>query len=567
MKCLLGRAPRPFVPVAALAALLMSSALLPQARADECIDLPSEQLRGASGCAGVPIGPLDGDEPAAASAAAPQEAAGFVLTGVRFDGNAAFGDEALLALVARWLGTAIEFADIERMSEALTEHYRRAGYVLAHVVAAPQEVSGGVVRFDVYEGRLGDVRVAKRGGALVPDALIEAAIAPLRRGDALRQDVLERAMLLLGDLPGLTPQASLEAGTAPGEFDLNIDMEASPRVVAGVDADNHGVRLAGEHRLGAFARINNPLGIGDSMDVRLARPLEHGQWQGRIAYETALPQPGLRAGIGYSRSAYALGEPYAALGAAGRAGIAELSLSYSLLRSRMRNLSLRIAAERKLLRDEFEALAQQFARKATVLGATLDFEGRDGAFGAGYSGVMLSVQMGRLSMESADAWDADQSFAGPHAQGRYARVLYRFARLQAIDGTASAFVSLSGQWANRNLDSMEKMAIGGPHGVRAYSTAAGLADEGQVLKLEYRIAPWRQATFYPFFDVGRARISHNPLPGMANHRYLRGAGLGMAWEPQRGLSLDASLAWPMGKADIERHERNPRLFAQIRKVF
>lgn len=564
--------PRPLSPMrlaALLTALLAGLLPAPWTVAQQCAGDGPGTLRGQRDCALAAAGrPAAQEADTGEAAAAPtQEMASFVLQGLRFEGNTAFGDEGLAAQLARWHGAIVRFADIEQMSQTLTDHYRRAGYPLAHVVAAPQEVRDGMLRFHVFEGRLGAVRIDPQGDSSMPEALVAATLAPLRRGEPLRMAALERAMLLLGDVPGLAPQASLESSDVPGSFDLIVAVNAAPRVVAGVDVDNHGTRFSGQHRLGAFARVNNLLGMGDSLDARVARSIEHGQTTERIVYAAPLPQPGLRAGIAYSRAAYELGEPFAMLGASGRADITELSLLSSLLRTRKRNLAARFTFERKLLRDEFSALAQHFSRKAMVFGAMLEYESQDSRAGGGYTGAMLSGYLGRLSFDSADALAADQSASGPRAQGRYTRVLYRVTRLQTIDATSRLFVSLSGQWANRNLDGAEKIALGGPYAVRAYSTAAGLGDHGQLLKLEYRFDAWPHASFGPFFDAGRVRISRDALPGVDNHRLLKGAGFSLAWEPQKGLSLAASLAWRMGRVALAQPENTLRLYAQLRKVF
>ena len=253
-----------------------------------------------------PATPQVPNAPAAAVVAAEQAGAvSFVLREVQFSGNSAFDAAALNAVVADKIGHNVTFADLEALAARVTAHYREAGFVLAQVVLPAQDVAGGNVAMSVVEGKLGAIRIESEGNVRVSEDVVRKILAPLKPGMPLQKNQLERAMLLLTDLPGLAAQSSLESGTEPGTFDMIVDLKPGKRISYSIDADNYGSRATRETRVGAFMRVNSPFGVGDNLDLRVLSSTGKGLIFGRIGYERPLGYNGLRAGAAYSHLEYA----------------------------------------------------------------------------------------------------------------------------------------------------------------------------------------------------------------------------------------------------------------------
>jgi hemolysin activation/secretion protein len=515
--------------------------------------------------------PAPGAVPALPPAPPPPPAAdgpAFVLRQVRFTGNTVFADQQLAPLVAGTLGRPVRFSDLQALAARVTRFYHDAGYVLAQVVLPLQDVSAGTVELSVLEGRLGRLRVERTGQVRVAERTISAGTAGLAPGQPMRGDALERAILLLNDTPGLVSEASLEPANDPGVFDMIVELRPAPSVNYTVDADNYGVRTTRESRAGGFVRVNSPFGIGDNLDLRLLASLGSGLGFGRLGYEAPLGVAGLRAGVAYAHLDYRLRKELAALDATGRARVLEAALDYPFLRSRTRNLFMRAAFERKQLTDRVGVFDLRSDKSIRSVSFGAVYEARDQYWQGGYSTAALTIHRGRLRIESPEGLALDQGPDGLHTSGHYTRAVYQLSRLQSISDRTSLLLALAGQWSNRNLDSAEKLAAGGPQGVRAYSASAGLGDEVHVLNAEYRWSFRPEAAASVFYDHGAVRaINHDPAPGVVNRRTLRGLGVGLFWNPARGLSLRSSLAWRLSGREDGGGDRNPRLFAQVVQTF
>lgn len=496
--------------------------------------------------------------------------ASFILSAVAFNGNTRFSSETLQSLMTDHLGRRATLADLQMLAERVNALYRASDYILTQTTVPAQDVTGGRVEFSVLEGRLGRVRIERIDDVPVRDSLIEAVVADLPRDRPLTQHELERAILMLSDVPGMTVQASLEAGDQAGTYDLIVEAKAAPRHNFSLDLDNQGSRATGEYRIGAMARWNSPFGRGDNLDLRLMNAFGKGLNFGRIAYETPLGGPSLRASVAYAHVQYELGRDFEALDAYGSADVFEVAATYPLLRSRLQNLFAKASLEARQLKDNIGSVALASNKRMWDLGLGLVYERRDRLLGGGYSSASLTVFAGELDLRSPEDLAADQDAFGRHTNGRFARASYSASRLQSLAGSVSAYLALAGQWANKNLASADKIALGGPRAVRAYSSSSGIGDEAQIVNAELRWSVTPDTSLSAFYDIGRARIDRRPVAPGNNHQILKGPGLALYWGAPGGMALRASLAWPKRATGLPAggtDERSPRAYAQLVKAF
>jgi len=520
--------------------------------------------------AALACGGAQAQSPAPAAAASAAQT-GFTLRSVAFRGNAALDDATLAGIAAPYLGRDATLATLERIAADVTAAYKARGYFLAQALVPQQQIRDGAVEISVLEGRLGKLKLSIAADAPVSEARVRAMLAKLPEGAALEQASYERTMLLLSDLPGLRVQSGLEQGAQTGTTDLVVEVSpAERRWQASMDVDNYGTEVSGRERASVTARLMSPFGLGDNLDARLMRTFSGDQTFGRLSYELPLGYSGLRGGVGYSRVGYELGAQYAALGATGTANITDVSLVYPLLRSRTTNLFARASFEAKTLRDETAAVELSSDKRVDAFNLAFNWESRDALLGGGYVNAGLSLYHGRLRIDDAVTRDLDQDDTlGHRTAGSYTKVNLQASRLQALFGRHNLFVSLIGQWANRNLDASEKLALGGDRAVRAYPSGEVLVDRGLIGSAEWRWSATDDLVVSAFFDIGHGDVWRDPIAiDTRNTRTLRGPGLGVSWSAPYGISVQGALAWRRGEAPVsETSNDDPRLLVQLRKTF
>jgi hemolysin activation/secretion protein len=476
----------------------------------------------------------------------PAPAVRFTLRSFRIVGTTAFTALELQALLQEYVGREVGIAELGEAVGRITGFYVARGYPLATAYLPAQSIEGGVAEIVVLEGRYGKVQFRNR--ANVNDSTIASYLEGLQ-GSVVEDPALERQLLLLYDLAGMAPgRALLSPGEEVGETDLRVELEPGRRVAGTVELNNHGSRFSGANRVSAQLDWFSPARLGDWLSVRAAKGdpgLEHA----RIGYEVPIFAQGLRIGGAYSHIEYRLGEAFAALAASGEADSQSLYASYPVLRSRQHNVYGRLGHERRQLQDRIDTTATVTDRQSGATTLTLSGDYFD-LLGAGAaSAYSLGLTGGALRIDSPAAKAIDDATA--RTNGSFRRWNLSYVRQQGITDRTAVFVSLTAQKSSKNLDSSEKMILGGVNGVRAYPQGEAPGDSGVLVTAELRHAfgisalpgNWQAACF---IDTGEVKINEEPFSAAANRRRLSGGGVRLDWSSANDFTLRLVLAHRIG---------------------
>lgn len=482
------------------------------------------------------------------------------VNGFRISGNSAIDEAELQAQLAELPGRELTLGELRGAAQRLSHYYREQGYPLARAYLPAQEVEDGIVEIAILEGRYGELsvddRVGLNGFALTPlDAL-----AP---DDAVRAAALERSLLLLADTPGVEIEATLRPGASVGASDLVVNVLPGRRFTGLVHLDNHGSRYTGAWRLGGALDLNNPLKIGDQLSLRVLGSEEEQQYF-RLGYQLPVGPWATRFGASYSYMKYDLGEDFSDLDATGRARIASVFATQPLVRSRALNLYATLQYDDKRLEDKIGLFDSRSDKDSSLWIVSLTGNSRDGFGGGGLNSFSLSYAAGDLELGDPLERAIDRLTA--RAEGSFERANVSLLRLQSLPGRFSLSARLQGQWSDDNLDSSEKISLGGAYGVRAYPQGEATGDRGVLVSvdLDYALtAGWQAGVFA---DYGRVTVNARPWAPGRNHRELSGAGLALRWAGY-GWRVEASAAWRLDREPRSEPDRKPRLWAQAVRYF
>jgi hemolysin activation/secretion protein len=461
------------------------------------------------------------------------------LRSVRFSGGTGMASDAeLQALVQPALGKTLGHAELQRLADDVTQSLRARGFVLARAYLPRQDVTAGDLEIVLLDGRLqhGPGRVVVKAETRMPaERLAAVANAALPDGP-LRGDDLERAVLLLNDLPGMSARSTLEPGDSGGTSKLAIEAHEGSPYAGGVTLDNFASRSTGSERLGGHFEWNDPLKIGDALG--LLAYATTGTDALAVNYGAPLTPGGWRLNAAASTLHYRVGGDLQALALKGSADTVSIGASYALLRTRERNAALQLGYEHTALRDDGNGAN---LRHRHLDNLTLGLSGNrfDAVGGGGVTDAALQLTAGRLDL-SGNAADRSIDANSAHTDGTFRKASLRASRSQSFEGAWSDWTlygGVSGQLARGNLDSSQKFILGGPSGVRAYALGEAPADEGVLATVELRrnlnlgLAASTQGLL--FIDSGRVRLHHATWAGSvanagnANTYGLSGVGFGL----------------------------------------
>jgi hemolysin activation/secretion protein len=188
----------------------------------------------------------------------------------------------------------------------------------------------------------------------------------------------------------------------------------------------------------------------------------------------------------------------------------------------------RLGLEDKRLTDEFGVRSDKRLQGAS---AGLTFESRDALWGGGFTGGSVGLHIGRLK---------ESAYADPSTIGSFGKATLQLSRLQSLSPRFAVFVGVGGQLSNHNLDSAEKMTLGGAKGVRAYPAAEAASDEAVMLNAELRYFVNAQWSTFAFHDAAKGHVQKSPYTLSGNTRILHASGLGLQYTNPQLLTLKAT---------------------------
>ena len=499
----------------------------------------------------------------------------------RFSGNTVFTSAELRELVREFIGKTLDFNGLNDAASRVQRHYRERGYFLAVAYLPQQEIREGIVEIAVLEGRLGQINLQVDPKTKLRESFARGILAAhLKPGDLITENSLERPLLLLRDLPDMEVTSELgPSKTQLGAADLTVKLSESGKKFSGyVDADNWGNRFSGEYRLGINLNYGDLTGYGDLLSFR-GFVTDENMHFGRLSYVVPLGHYGTRIGVSATAFDYRLGKDFAPLGANGNGQVYTVYALHPLLRTRNANLFVQGAAERKDLEDKQDSVGLKVDQTITngKLGVVGDF--RDRLMSGGLNSYSATVTGGKLEIQPDTVLAIDQApGTGPQTAGHFSKLNVEYRRLQRITDQFNLLFAYSAQGANKNLSAAEKMALGGPQGVRAYPVGEAPGDTGQLGTLELRyLVPKLQVfggdlTLSTYVDHGQVKTLAEPpaaLSTVANKRSISGAGVGVSLGREGNFLFRLDIATPLDNETPTSDPKkvDPRIWAQAIKWF
>ena len=470
---------------------------------------------------------------------------------IKFKGNTLIPSDELQGAVKDYINQKLNMSDLNSIRLRVGEYYRTKGW-WATTIYEDQEIDQGSLVITIYEGRVGQILLEPKSEPLrFPKERAKMFISnKLSPGDPIKILELDQAIADLDAIPGITSKLKLEAGELVGETDLIIDADNTPLLDGSFLLDNQGSRSTGYGRGLLTLNLNSPLSQGEQFNINVLKT-DYMDYFGASANYPLLDD-GTKISYSYTTLEYTLGFPLQDIGGKGKANSSSLTLTRPIFRT----TGVQITGDIGLTHNSYYNYASSTTTSnKTIDGvvATANLQSQDTLFGGGLNVGSLSLKSGRLDLSDyADDYDTDSSTF--RTNGHFDKLNMTYIRIQPLTASDNLWLNLSGQYAlNKNLDSGEKMSLGGGTGVRAYPTAEASGDIGMVVQVELRhtFTPTVQAT--AFYDFGHIQQYKKTYDGwndgdttIPNRYSLQGVGLGVIWQALENTQVDASIAAKVG---------------------
>ncbi|MFB2935726.1 ShlB/FhaC/HecB family hemolysin secretion/activation protein [Aerosakkonemataceae cyanobacterium BLCC-F154] len=500
---------------------------------------PSELLTPPSGTPSTPEAlPLPSDIPGEIK-----------VEGYEVEGSTVFSKEDFDKVLQPFVGN-ISFAQLLQARSAITQLYVDNGYITSGAFIPPQTLTGGIVKIQVVEGSIEEIKVTGTGRLnpnYVRSRLRLGAKTPLNVNRLLQSLQLLQLNPLIRNI-----SAELSAGTRPGLSVLEVTVRPERTFNATISLDNSSPPSVGVFRRQLSINQANLTGNGDTFAVNYSNTNGSNQVEANYILPVNARNGTIRLGFDWIKSSI-IEEPFDQVDIGAVSYDYELSFRQPIILTPNQELALGLTFNRResnttLLGEPFQlspGANEQGETRLSVIRFFQEWTQRESrSVFAARSQFSLGVGLFDASNRESGP---DGHFFSWRGQAQWLRLLGG----NAADPSGSPILLIRAdmQLADRPLVPLEQFALGGFDSVRGYRQDLFLTDNGILGSVEVRIPVYRLRDrpgvfqVIPFIDVGSVWNNgdrENPDPST-----IASIGVGLQWQMGERLRFRFDYGLPL----------------------
>ena len=398
---------------------------------------------------------------------------------IEVEGSTAFSSETIEALVSPYINKKVNFEQLLRLTQIITDLYVDRGYTTSGAFLPKQDISDGVVKIQVVEGRLENIEI--EGLKHLKKSYISSGLRQVTRMP-LNVNELQQALEKLKREPLIEQvEAELVQGTSRGSSVLILGIQEARIIDGRLIVDNHNSPSIGEIQGIVFLSHKNLLGIRDRAEFQYN--LTEGFSNYDINYKITLNFEGTAIGFGYRKGeSQIIEEPFNEVDIRAEADTFSLDFILPIISSQTTESNISFSFDRALSKTFiFGDKPFSFADGTDNGRSQLSVFRLKGDFLKRSNNSVLSVRS-QLSW-GVDLFDATVNENAPDGLFLSWVGQLQFAIALDKDQDIVWITSITTQLANDSLLPFEKITLGGVSTVRGYRQNSFVGDNGVVASL------------------------------------------------------------------------------------
>jgi hemolysin activation/secretion protein len=490
----------------------------------------------------------------------------FVLKQLFIQGKSIYDKRALKPLYTSYLKKELTLKNIYEIAQRITNKYRNDGYILSKAIVPPQKIKDGVVHLRIIEGYIDKIKI--QGPVRGPRKLINKYKKNILKSRPLRAHDLERYLLLIDDLPGVTAKSILKPSEDKPSATTMTLILADKAFVGHVGTDNRGSKFNGPYQFLGGVTVNSLLGDNSRAGVQgvLTSQTEELLFLNAF-YDLPINDEGTRLFFSSSVSKSEPGSTLKRFDINGDSKSITLRLTHPFLRSRGENLTGHLGFSGRNSTTKILGLLDSEDRLRVMnMGVSYDYADE-------YKGVNLI----RLNLSKGlNIFDATESGSSnlSRSQGKsnFTKLTGNLMRIQSLSPSWNLLGAASWQYSFDKLLASEEFGVGGSQYGRAYDSSEITGDHGIAFKVELQKAfrpAWDYLSdfqLYSFLDYGSVWNKVQTSTG-AKRQDLTSIGLGMRFNITDSISGYLEMNQPISDNVAAEGNKDPRLFFSLSNRF
>jgi hemolysin activation/secretion protein len=220
------------------------------------------------------------------------------------DGNTILSKSDIAKVINQYQNACVSVQKIAEIASKVNTLYKDKGYITTQVYVKEQNLQSGSLTLSIIEGKVEDVKFGSNSTA---DKVTGYFITPLSSGDALNFKAVDQTAENLSYIPSYQYKTNIETGSKAGLSKINISGIKSFPISPYIETDTLGQQYTGHNRYTIGSRIDNPLKLGDSLNLKYTstyNDLSDGKYSKSLIGSWSMPIKWARVGINSSYSKY-----------------------------------------------------------------------------------------------------------------------------------------------------------------------------------------------------------------------------------------------------------------------
>jgi hemolysin activation/secretion protein len=467
-------------------------------------------------------------------------------------GSTVFSPEELAIATAEFTKRPISLTEVYQARSKITNLYVSNGYITSGAYIPPQTIQSGVVKIQVVEGKLEDIKVT--GTRRLNPNYVRSRLAIATSQPLNRQRLLKALQLLQLNPLIQNVSAELSAGSRAGSSLLEVKVSEAKTFSSQIVLDNGRSPSVGSFRRGLRLNEANLLGLGDSLGVAYTNT--DGSNSLDASYTLPLnPRNGTLTFNYGTTSSNVIEPPFNVLDIQSVSRYYEVTFRQPIIQTPTQEFALGLTASRReseasyidIDRIPFPGLGAEEGR--TKVSAFRFFQEWTSRNSREVIALRSQFSLGIDILNPTINQSApDSRFFAWQGQAQWVRLLAPETLL---------LLRLNTQLASRTLLPIEQFGLGGQDSVRGYRQDYLLTDNATFVSAEVQVPilrfPQIDSTLQvvPFVDFGIGWNSSgrvNPDPNT-----LAAVGLGLRWS--QGDRFTVRLDWGVPLISVDSNER------------
>lgn len=471
----------------------------------------------------------------------------FVVKSFAVSGDNPLSDSKTQSILNQFTGEHSGIDGIQAAAEALETALRESGYAFYRVSLIPQELKGGIIRFEISEFDIAKIKI--QGNKHYSDSNIINSTPTLKQGNTPNTHVLSRAINMANTQPSKNIKLQFSESETGGAINAKLIVVDSEPDFFFVGLNNTGSDETGDFRLTGGYQFNNLFDVDHSLSFSYTMSPDETDAVGQYGLTYSIPfyESGGRFNFLVSHSDVDSGIVEQQFDISGKGTVISLRYNKLFLQQGSYKQELEFGLDRKRFEDDVVLFgAIQLGGDIVSRPVSITYKGsrlsttNNLDFSVGFFSN-ISGGTNNEDVDYADSRVGDTSVA----TADWSLFRYNVNYLSFLSQDWLFRFGLIGQETSDLLISGEQFGVGGMNSIRGFDERDVLGDTGYQVNLELWFPSFSEYKIRPlvFYDFGHTETL-DALPTVSTGVEAEqdpasyGGGLRYSWKEQLNATLD-----------------------------